>query len=145
MIPPAPADSTAAPEPGHHGAPGAARGRPAATTPATARHHVTELLRAAGASLDSVTAADALLVTSELVTNAMRHGGGITRFHAALIGDTLHLTVSDASPHHPALRPAARGRVGGFGWPLIQRLTDHVGITSLPGGGKSITTIQGLT
>ncbi len=140
MIPPAATDSTHAPEPRHHGAP------PAVTTPATARRHVTGLLRAAGASLDSFTAADALLVTSELVTNAIRHGGGITRFHAALTGDnTLHLTVSDASPHHPALRPAAPGRAGGFGWPHIQRHTDHVGITPQPEGGKTITTIQGLT
>ncbi|MFD3680431.1 ATP-binding protein [Streptomyces sp. NPDC058613] len=136
---PAAADSTPSPEPRHHAA------QLAATTPATARRHVTELLQAAaGAGPDSVTAADALLVASELVTNAIRHGGGITAFHASLTGDTLHLAVSDTSPRHPAPRPTTPGRAGGFGWPLIQRLTDHVDITPLPEGGKTITTIQRL-
>ncbi|MFD3809192.1 ATP-binding protein [Streptomyces sp. NPDC058611] len=136
---PAAADRTPGPEHRHDDA------RPAATTPATARRHVTRLLRAAGSDVESVAAVDALLVTSELVTNAIRHGGGITGFHAALVGDSLRLAVSDASPHHPAPRPTAYGLPGGYGWPLVQRLTDHVDVTPLPDGGKTITTVQRLT
>ncbi|MFC9797230.1 ATP-binding protein [Streptomyces sp. NPDC127584] len=114
-------------------------------TAAAARRRVTELLQAAGAALDSIPAADALLVTSELVTNAIRHGGGLTAFHAALDGDTLRLAVSDASPDHPAARSTGHGSPGGFGWPLVRRLTEHVDITPLPGGGKTITAIHRLT
>lgn len=44
-----------------------------------------------------VVVADALLVTSELVTNAVRHGGGITGFAAELTDEGLRLTVMDAS------------------------------------------------
>ncbi|MEU9028647.1 ATP-binding protein [Streptomyces sp. NPDC048383] len=138
MNPPAAANPAPGPKP-NHGA------QPAATTSATARRQVTELLRAAGSDLDGVAAVDALLVTSELVTNAIRHGGGITAFHATLTGDTLRLTVSDANPRHPVPHPTARGRPGGYGWPLIQRLTDHVDITPRPDGGKTITTLQRLT
>ncbi|MFD3939715.1 ATP-binding protein [Streptomyces sp. NPDC058611] len=75
----------------------------------------------------------------------MRHGGGITAFHAALDGDTLHLAVSDASPEHPAARSTGHGQPGGYGWPLIRRLAEHVDITLRPGDGKTITAIQRLT
>ncbi|MFF4321190.1 ATP-binding protein [Streptomyces sp. NPDC001568] len=131
------------------GTPGRHHSRPvarAAGTVAAARRRVTELLRAADAALDSIAAGDALLVASELVTNAIRHGGGITGFHAALDGDTLRLAVSDASPEHPAARSRTeRGHPGGYGWPLVRRLADHVDITLLPGGGKTITAVQRLT
>ncbi|MGW7347564.1 ATP-binding protein [Streptomyces sp. NPDC054854] len=139
MIPPAAADHM--PGPGHRND-GA---RPAVATSATARRHVIGLLQAAGIDLESVAAVDSLLVTSELVTNAIRHGGGITAFHAALTGDSLRLTVSDTNPHHPVPRPTAHGTPGGYGWPLIRRLTDHVDITPHPEGGKTITTHQRLT
>ncbi|WP_430625576.1 ATP-binding protein [Streptomyces sp. NBC_01264] len=98
----------------------------------------------AGVSPDSVPAADALLITSELVTNAIRHGGGITHFHAALADDALHLAVSDPNPDHPSAHPTAHGRPGGYGWPLIQLLAERVDITPLPDGGKTITAIQRL-
>ncbi|CAM5674748.1 ATP-binding protein [Streptomyces avidinii] len=115
-------------------------GRPAVTTSATARRAVSELLRKAGVGLDGVTAADALLVTSELVTNAIRHGGGLTDFRTAIEGDVLYLSVSDANPHPPAPRSTGPGHPGGYGWPLIQRLTEHIDVIPLSTGGKTITT-----
>ncbi|MFJ7270420.1 ATP-binding protein [Streptomyces sp. NPDC099050] len=118
--------------------------QPAVATAASARHQVTELLGRAGIRPDSVPATDALLITSELVTNAIRHGGGITRFHAAIIDDALHLAVSDASPDHPWSHPAPYGSPGGYGWPLVQLLAERVDITPLPGGGKTITATQRL-
>ncbi|MFD3330032.1 ATP-binding protein [Streptomyces sp. NPDC058701] len=108
--------------------------RPAVTTPSAARRTVADLLDRAGISLDSVTAADALLVATELVTNAIRHGGGITRFHTAVTDDVLHLSVSDANPRAPFPRPTAPGRPGGYGWPLVQRLTDRIEVRARPGG-----------
>ncbi|MFD3875261.1 ATP-binding protein [Streptomyces sp. NPDC058623] len=110
----------------------------AAVTPATARRQVTELLRQAGIGLDSVTAADALLVTSELVTNAIRHGGGITRLRTRIVDGALQLSVTDANSHVPFARPAAPDYPGGFGWPLIQRLAERVEVSPFA-DGKTIT------
>lgn len=96
---------------------GSTRGGSRATAPVTAaaaRARVRELLHRAGIDLDSVTAADALLVTSELVTNAIRHGGGITAFHTEIADDALHLSVSDASPRAPSPRTGTLDRPGGL-------------------------------
>ncbi|MFG2668306.1 ATP-binding protein [Streptomyces sp. NPDC048387] len=106
---------------------------------AEARDRVRELLVLAGVGLDSVTAADALLVTSELVTNAIRHGYGVTAFQADLADDVLHLSVTDANPGLPAARTGTAGHPGGYGWPLIQRLAAHVECSPRP-DGKTITT-----
>ncbi|MGI5450975.1 ATP-binding protein [Streptomyces sp. CA-243310] len=97
-------------------------------TAAAARARVCDLLRRAGISLDSVTAADTLLVTSELVTNAIRHGGGLTAFHTEIADDTLLLSVADANPHTPQPRTGTPDRPGGYGWPLVKRLTQRVDI-----------------
>ncbi|MFE9466779.1 ATP-binding protein [Streptomyces virginiae] len=90
---------------------------------------------------------DALLVTSELVTNAIRHGGGLLGFDASLCagGAGLRIAVTDATstaPPSPPSRPAgaARGR-GGFGWPLIHRLTRSVTIAPAAHGGKRIEVV----
>ncbi|MEU5401361.1 ATP-binding protein [Streptomyces sp. NPDC005963] len=74
---------------------------------------------------------DALLVTSELVTNAVRHGGGVASFSARLHGeDVLCITVADHSPELPRATPPARDFApGGYGWPLVQRLCEVVTVT----------------
>ncbi|MFD3325007.1 ATP-binding protein [Streptomyces sp. NPDC058701] len=113
-------------------------------TAAAARATVGELLRRAGVDPDGVTAADALLVTSELVTNAIRHGGGITAFHAEIADGALHLSVSDANPRTPVPRTGSPDHPGGYGWPLVQRLTERIDISS-HSGGKTINTTQRLT
>ncbi|MFD9418198.1 ATP-binding protein [Streptomyces goshikiensis] len=105
-----------------------------AVTPAVARLRVAELLERTGISLDSVIAADALMVTTELFTNALRHGGGLTVFRVAITDGALHLSVGDASSRTPVAHPRTRGRPGGYGWPLIQQLAEHVTITPLPDG-----------
>jgi hypothetical protein len=83
------------------------------------------------ARLDDVVVADALLVTSELVTNAIRHGGGLTVFSAEVDADTLRVCVGDASPEHPvgpisAVSPDDTIRIGGYGWPLVHSLAHRV-------------------
>ncbi|MFF2197601.1 ATP-binding protein [Streptomyces sp. NPDC058157] len=105
---------------------------------AAAREHVRELLLLVGVSLDGVPAADALLVTSELVTNAIRHGHGLTGFRAAVADGVLRLSVADANPLPPAARTGSVDRPGGYGWPLVQRLTQHVECTTRA-DGKTIT------
>ncbi|MFD8934976.1 ATP-binding protein [Streptomyces sp. NPDC059578] len=95
------------------------------------------------ARLDEPTVIDLLLVTSELVTNALVHGGGVTRFEATVVPDGARLTVCDRSE---ALPGSAHGRSGfprphlggGYGWPLIIRLAREITVTRLPGGGKAV-------
>ncbi|MFF4324466.1 ATP-binding protein [Streptomyces sp. NPDC001568] len=110
---------------------------------AAARDKVGALLQHVGIGLDSVTAADALLVTSELVTNAIRHGGGITAFRTEITDSVLCLSVSDMSPRTPAARTKSPEQPGGFGWPLIQDLTTHLDVREHP-GGKTITAVLRL-
>ncbi|OKK21923.1 hypothetical protein AMK16_01350 [Streptomyces sp. CB00455] len=141
MNPPAAADDTRG-SISRRGSRHALPGLPA--TAAAARETIGALLQHAGISLDSVTAADALLVTSELATNAIRHGGGITAFHGDIADDALHLTIGDTSPRAPAPRTGSPDHPGGYGWPLIQRLTEHINITVHP-GGKTISTTLRLT
>ncbi|MGP3753176.1 ATP-binding protein [Streptomyces sp. IBSNAI001] len=88
---------------------------------------------------------DALLVTSELVTNAVRHGGGLTGFTTEITDEGLLLTVSDASTLPPvtAERDPATASVGGYGWPLVRRLAKRVSVTYLP-DGKDIVALIAL-
>lgn len=138
MSTPPPFDGTAGPDRPRGG------DRPAVRTSAAARHHVGEVLARAGISLDSVIAADALMVTSELVSNAIRHGDGLTLFRTGITGDALHVLVGDASTRRPSSRRGDPGRPGGYGWPLIQQLAEHIDITSHP-GGKTIEAVLRLS
>ncbi|MFJ8887919.1 ATP-binding protein [Streptomyces sp. NPDC102402] len=117
---------------------------------AAARDVVTRLLEAefcglAGEGPADVVVADALLVTSELVTNAVRHGGGLTGFTAEITDDGLLLTVADASTRAPVTAERAPGvvTVGGYGWLLVRRLAKRVSVTYLP-GGKHIVALVAL-
>ncbi|MDX6760235.1 MULTISPECIES: ATP-binding protein [Streptomyces] len=111
---------------------------------AAARERVRRLLLLAGVDLDSVIAADVLLVTSELVTNAIRHGDGVTAFGAHIADGVLRLSIADANPRLPAARTGTVDRPGGYGWPLVQRLAEHVDCSTRP-DGKTITTALRLT
>ncbi|MGF1340757.1 ATP-binding protein [Streptomyces flavovirens] len=122
---------------------------------AAARALVTRLLAARAGGPDGrtadiatadVTVADALLVTSELVTNAFRHGGGLTGFAAEVNDEGLLLTVSDASSTPPAVtvRLPQADHIGGYGWPLVRRLTQRLTVTFHP-GGKHIVALIALT
>ncbi|MEV6261041.1 ATP-binding protein [Streptomyces sp. NPDC051784] len=117
---------------------------------ADARDVVTRLLEEefcglGGEGPADVVVADALLVTSELVTNAVRHGGGLTGFEARITDDGLLLTVADASPRAPvtAERDPGAMPIGGYGWMLVRRLAKHVTVRHLP-GGKHIVALVAL-
>ncbi|MFD3698894.1 ATP-binding protein [Streptomyces sp. NPDC058646] len=89
---------------------------------------------------------DALLVTSELVSNAIRHGGGLLDFSASVSADCLRIEVTDASGESPVVRPRLAGtlHVGGFGWPLVHRLARSVTIKPTEQGGKRIEVLVPL-
>ena len=65
---------------------------------------------------------DAVLVVSELTTNAVRYGGG--RPFVRIVGAHDHLLVEvlDDSPDHP------RPRAGGWGVRLVERLSTRWGV-----------------
>ncbi|MFF4646240.1 ATP-binding protein [Streptomyces sp. NPDC001389] len=72
-------------------------------------------------------AEDALLVVSELVTNAALHAGGC--LHLALTrGEALRIEVFDGSTALPRRDPSPRrGIPGGHGLHIIDRLSDRWG------------------
>ncbi|MDJ0382774.1 ATP-binding protein [Streptomyces sp. G-G2] len=114
---------------------------PLPTVPRTAtqaRDRVRSLIESAGVRPGEDALADALLVTSELATNAIRHGGGIAGFSASVSADGLRLAIADTTAAPPVARPTATSRPGGFGWPLIRHLTRSVAIRPTPRGGKCI-------
>ncbi|MFD9510700.1 ATP-binding protein [Streptomyces mirabilis] len=119
---------------------------------AAAREAVTELLTSRSCGLEGeepadVVVADALLVTSELVTNAFRHGGGLTGFAAELTDEGLRIAVGDASTRAPVVQErsdAGAPQIGGYGWLLVRRLATNISIAFHP-GGKHITALVPLT
>ncbi|MBW4721249.1 ATP-binding protein [Saccharothrix sp. SC076] len=78
---------------------------------------------------------DVVLVVSELVANADRHGGGLAVLRLTGGVERVLVEVSDGSALRPWPRP--RGTTGGWGLPLIGRLARRWGV--LPrGDGKVV-------
>ncbi|CAM5306556.1 non-specific serine/threonine protein kinase OS=Streptomyces tendae OX=1932 GN=GUR47_36115 PE=3 SV=1 [Streptomyces tendae] len=98
---------------------------------------------------DAGALSDALLVASELTTNAMLHGGGVTDFQVDVVDPGVRLSVCDRSHDVPvALAPTddrGRRRLGGRGWPIVCRLAREVRVADLPSGGKRITVVVPLS
>lgn len=121
--------------------------------PADARRAVERAVdarcRATGTSCDRECVSDALLVASELTTNAILHGGGITDFRVDVVEPGLRVSVSDRSDALPVTEepvdPHGRRRIGGLGWPIVCRLARDVRVTGLPSGGKCITAVVPLS
>ncbi|MEV7729573.1 ATP-binding protein [Streptomyces sp. NPDC101733] len=87
---------------------------------------------------------DVLTVVAELVSNAIRHAGGVTDFNVRRLPDAVAVEVSDASsllPHTPGTPAAVPG---GFGWLLVNRLAARTEI-SAGQAGKTITAFVPLT
>lgn len=92
---------------------------------------------------------DALLVASELVTNAILHGGGVTAFEVTPTEREVHLSVSDRSDQLPVpvrrIDGTGRLRAGGHGWMIVCTLASDVVISNLRSGGKRITAVVPLS
>ncbi|MDK1343039.1 ATP-binding protein [Streptomyces sp. 378] len=129
--------------------PGGHRARP--SKPAEARRAVeravAERCRATHIPCDTDALSDALLVVSELTTNAILHGGGVTDFQVDVDGPGVRVSVSDRSDALPVTAPRADGRLrhGGHGWPIVCRLARDVRVSDLPAGGKCITAVVPLS
>lgn len=82
-------------------------------------------------------AADALTVVTELVSNAHRHADGVTAFRVSPRPGAVVVEVSDASGRLPHERPWSPTRPGGFGWLLVNRLSDSTDVR-FHRGGKTV-------
>lgn len=85
-----------------------------------ARHAVLRTCEAWGLG----NAANAELVVSELVANAVLHGYGHVSLQLDETGDGLRIEVEDANPAPPVTTDGHPGRVGGFGMQIVERLAD---------------------
>ncbi|QFR02319.1 ATP-binding protein [Streptomyces phaeolivaceus] len=136
-------------------APSARTSRPpvAITTAAAARRHVREFVverwRSPAGPPSEQAMIDLILVVSELVTNAVRHGGGIAGFDVALTSEGVRLSVRDYSAavpvglHGPGVLPRVH-EGSGYGWPLINRLSSEVDVERRASGGKTISVLVPL-
>ncbi|MGW6613365.1 ATP-binding protein [Streptomyces erythrochromogenes] len=84
--------------------------------------------------------ADAVvLVVSELVTNALRHGGGAYTPRLTAHPHCIEVAVEDPSPRTPRMRtPDLVDGTGGFGWHMVNDLALATVITPGPGSGKTV-------
>jgi anti-sigma regulatory factor (Ser/Thr protein kinase) len=85
--------------------------------------------------------ADAVLVISELVTNALRHGVGDIVTRGALSDGEVRLSVTDSGSELPGMLPIDPQRIGGVGLRIVDRLADRWGIAAFPGGKTVWATI----
>ncbi|MBO8197199.1 ATP-binding protein [Streptomyces smyrnaeus] len=82
-----------------------------------------------------------LLVVSELVTNALRHGDGVRDFRLSIGHETVTVEVADSSsvlPRDRSPQDFTEGEDGGFGWPIVCHLARDVTIRAHPETGKTV-------
>ncbi|WP_405783890.1 ATP-binding protein [Streptomyces sp. NBC_00859] len=83
-------------------------------------------------AVDGDAADTVVLVVSEVVTNALRHGGGTYALRLTAHPSAIEVAVEDPSPEHPRPRtPNLHYGTGGFGWHMVNDLA-HTTITPHP-------------
>lgn len=80
----------------------------------------------------------AILVVSELVTNAVRHAGSPARLKLSRHDESLIIEVRDSASAPPRWRRAALDDEGGRGLLLVSLLASEWGARNLPEGGKAV-------
>ena len=96
-----------------------------------ARKKVVASLKEMG--LESLTD-DAVLVVSELVTNAVLHGMGCRGVEVRRAGTGVRIEVTDGSTHGPMLGVASAGSMTGRGMRMVSGLVSAMGIDPAPEG-----------
>jgi anti-sigma regulatory factor (Ser/Thr protein kinase) len=93
-----------------------------------------EIRGVVGDALPPERLADALLLTTELVTNSLLHAPGPITLWSALTPERLRVEVHDhgPGPADPSPRPPSRGSGGGRGLYLVERLADRWGVRREP-------------
>ncbi|GAA2854215.1 hypothetical protein GCM10010443_15590 [Actinoplanes cyaneus] len=101
--------------------------------PGWARSAVTAVLGGWGLR-DRAWLDDAAVVISELVTNAVRHGGGEVVVSVEAYGSQVIISVADGSSVVP--RPREPDGTGGLGLRIIEKLTDRWYVEPYEGGKR---------
>lgn len=82
---------------------------------------------------------DAVLVVSELVANAIRHGAGPVEVRLFRDAGALRIEVSDdGSPEGVEVRHPDASSPSGRGLAIIEHVVDDWGVRALPDGGKTV-------
>jgi anti-sigma regulatory factor (Ser/Thr protein kinase) len=84
-----------------------------------------------------------LLVTNELVANAIVHAQSAPVLSLAAAGPDLLVKVADTSPAVPAPRPATTDETGGRGLILVEALADQWGFEPHSSGKVVWVTFEG--
>ncbi len=110
----------------------------ASSTPEVAaiRQAVGAQLSAAGFRARPVS--DAMVMTCELVANALVHAGPQAEVSVEVCGDGARVEVRDVSSEWPVVRPADPTRIGGNGLRIVEALSDKWGAYRHTSGGKSV-------
>ncbi|MGI5401354.1 ATP-binding protein [Streptomyces sp. CA-135486] len=109
---------------------------------ADARDSARDFLEGLVPAIASEAADTVVLVVSELVTNALRHGGGTCTLNLTAHPDSIEVAVHDRSPQAPRMRtPDLNGGTGGFGWPMVNRLAGATAVTHQAAGGKTVSVL----
>jgi anti-sigma regulatory factor (Ser/Thr protein kinase) len=105
------------------------------TAPSRARQFVTETLRKWGVPRDTI--ADAVLLASELVTNALLHARSAPAVELTHTNGRIRCVVVDDSPMVPRRRHYASDAVTGRGIALVETLASRWG-SERDGTGKRV-------
>jgi PAS domain S-box-containing protein len=106
----------------------------------TARRFVEHRLYSAGLPREVIETA--VLLTSELVTNAVMHSGTEIEVRVG-VGQGAMIEVRDRSGQHLLRRQHAVDAVSGRGLELVELLADTFGVVPIPGFGKSVWFVVG--
>ncbi|QMU69316.1 ATP-binding protein [Streptacidiphilus sp. P02-A3a] len=110
-----------------------------AGTLAAARGYTRDFLRAAPETPQTVVQ-DALIVVTELVSNAVRHAPGPSTLELVERAGLLTIAVTDTDTSAPRPRAAdLEAGGGGFGWHLLERLSLRVQVQLDPPRGKTVS------
>ncbi|MFJ9341977.1 ATP-binding protein [Streptomyces sp. NPDC101733] len=106
---------------------------------AEAREAARDFLAALRPPADPDAADTVVLVVSELVTNALRHGGGAYTLRLTAHPGSIEVAVDDLSPRPPRMRvPDLHHGTGGFGWHMVNDLAHATAVTPTAEGGKTV-------
>lgn len=97
------------------------------TAIAPARRWVDDVLE--GGDVSSAARRTAMLLTSELVTNAVQHASPPIAVEVEIGHRTLHVAVSDGSPEVPRLLSPEPHEIGGRGVQFLERRASQWGVT----------------
>jgi anti-sigma regulatory factor (Ser/Thr protein kinase) len=111
---------------------------PSPQSAARARHFVARTL--AAWQVLTGAAETAVLLTSELVTNALRYSQGLVNVHVDVDEQTqtVRISVHDADPRMPQLLAVPAEAENGRGLWLVDALAKRWGTEQLPGDGKQV-------